>query len=84
LSRPLDGRKRFRGKLAGLDGDNAGIVPDDQPETVWLPLAEIGEARLVLTDELIRKTLSSQKHQARRNEGTGARQMHDRHPPLAD
>ena len=67
LSRPLDGRKRFRGKLAGLDGDRVGIVVDDKPETIWLPLAEIGEARLVLTDELIRETLARQKRQARQS-----------------
>jgi ribosome maturation factor RimP len=65
LSRPLDGRKRFRGRLAGLDGDRAGVILDDKPGTTWLPLADIGEARLVLTDELIRETLVRQKRQAR-------------------
>ena len=29
LARPLDGRKRFRGKLAGVDGDRVGLVLDD-------------------------------------------------------
>jgi hypothetical protein len=32
---------------------------------VRLPLAEIGEARLVLTDELIRDTLRREKRKAR-------------------
>jgi ribosome maturation factor RimP len=65
LSRPMDGRKRFRGKLAGLDGDKVGIDVDDKPATIWLTLADIGEARLVLTDELIRETLARQKRAAR-------------------
>ena len=65
LARPLDGRKRFRGVLAGLDGDRVGIRMDDATTPAWLPLADIGEARLVLTDELIRETLASQKRLAR-------------------
>jgi len=65
MVRPLDGRKRFRGVLAGLDGDRAGIRLDDAATPVWLPLADISEARLVLTDELIRETLASQKRLAR-------------------
>ncbi len=48
---PLDGRRRFKGRLVGLDGDevridvNGGVVP--------VPLASIKRAKLVLTDELI-------------------------------
>jgi len=73
LSRPLDGRKRFRGVLVGLEGDRAGIRPEDAGEPVWLPLADIGEARLVLTDELIRETLVNQKRLARTHDTeTGA------------
>jgi ribosome maturation factor RimP len=65
LARPQDGRKRFRGKLAPLDGDRVSVHLDDNPVPVWLPLADIGEARLVLTDDLIRETLARQKHAAR-------------------
>jgi ribosome maturation factor RimP len=65
LARPLEGRKRFRGELVGLDGDRVGIQVDDALTPVWLPLADIGEARLVLTDQLIRETLASQKRLTR-------------------
>jgi ribosome maturation factor RimP len=67
LSRPLDGRKRFKGRLVGLDGEQGGIETDstEGPTTIWLPLADIDEARLVLTDALVRETLSRQKKQAR-------------------
>jgi ribosome maturation factor RimP len=62
----LEGRKRFRGKLAGIEGDSILLdVPRDgaeDPERVRLPASDLGEARLVLTDELIRESLSRQKH----------------------
>jgi ribosome maturation factor RimP len=69
LARPLDGRKRFKGRLAGIDGDRAGIEGEatamNDPTTHWLPLADIDEARLVLTDDLVRETLSKQKKKAK-------------------
>jgi ribosome maturation factor RimP len=52
--RPVEGRKRFRGKLMGLDGDDAKILIG--PETLRLPLDAIARAKLVLTDELIAAT----------------------------
>ena len=63
LLRPHDGRKRFRGLLRGLDGDRAGVEIDGT--VAWLPLTEIDEARLVLTDDLVRATLTDQKRKAR-------------------
>ena len=59
-----DGRKRFKGTLAGVDGDRAGLTLEDGT-LAWLPLAEIGEARLVLTDALIRETLRQEKRKSR-------------------
>jgi ribosome maturation factor RimP len=53
------GRRRFRGIIQGLSGNDVILeVPEDQggPELV-LPAGTIAEARLVLTDELIRETL---------------------------
>lgn len=57
------GRKRFRGIIQGLTGNEVRLeVPPDQggPE-VSLPINLISEARLVLTDELIRETLRRTK-----------------------
>jgi ribosome maturation factor RimP len=59
----VGGRRRFRGLLKGLDGADVHLeVPPDQggPE-VKLPVGSILEARLVLTDELIRDTLRRTK-----------------------
>ncbi|WP_407049042.1 ribosome maturation factor RimP [Methyloraptor flagellatus] len=65
LERPLDGRKRFRGHLLGLKDETAGIKIDDPaegvPDTWWLPLGDIAEARLVLTDELVAASLKAGK-----------------------
>jgi ribosome maturation factor RimP len=71
-----DGRKRFRGTLLGVDGSAAKLrLPDareDEPGTVLLPLEDIGEAKLVLTDDLITAALQAEKAAlAARGEGDG-------------
>lgn len=74
LERPHDGRRRFKGKLAGIEGDRAGIEVEGLagPTTAWLPLGDIGEARLVLTDELIRESLTRQKKESRADNDNAA------------
>ena len=65
LEQLLDGRKRFRGKLAGVEGDNVRVAIDATSahgETLALvPLNAILEAKLVLTDELMKESLRRQK-----------------------
>ena len=58
LDQALNGRKRFRGKLLGVKDGEAGVQLTDTPDGAefWLPLDQMGEARLVLTDELIQAT----------------------------
>ncbi|HIJ38276.1 MAG TPA: ribosome maturation factor RimP [Rhodospirillaceae bacterium] len=52
--RPLDGRKRFRGKVLGLaaGGDEVRLRLDDGEELL-VPLADVKSAKLILTDELL-------------------------------
>jgi ribosome maturation factor RimP len=60
MEQAIDGRKRFRGILLGTrDGETGLRLADASAEAgdVWLPLELIGEARLVLTDELVRAAL---------------------------
>ena len=64
----LNGRKRFRGRLtavaAGPDGPAArmALIADDGSESeVELPIRAMAEARLVLTDDLIRAALRREK-----------------------
>jgi len=56
------GRKRFRGLLLGLDGNDVVIEIDG--ERVVLPYGSIAEAKLVLTDRLIQEDLKSRKPSA--------------------
>ena len=59
MEQAVDGRKRFRGILLGVKEGEAGIKLADTPgmDEVWLPIEMIGEARLVLTDALVRESL---------------------------
>jgi ribosome maturation factor RimP len=77
LLRPLDGRRRFKGTLAGREGDIVKLAVEAtskraEPEIVSLPVADIDEARLVLTDALIRETLRKEKRKAREHKLVGA------------
>jgi ribosome maturation factor RimP len=62
---PVNGRKRFRGELVGTEGGNARIRRDDAAEgeeaEVLLPIEEMCEAKLVLTDELVTEALRREK-----------------------
>jgi len=53
---PVDGRKRFRGRLAGLDGDRV-LIGGDWGEAA-VPFDAIIRAKLVLTDALIAAELN--------------------------
>lgn len=59
MEEAVNGRKRFRGLLLGVKGEEAGIrLPDGPGENeAWLPMRSIGEARLVLTDALVKAAL---------------------------
>jgi ribosome maturation factor RimP len=59
LAAPLDGRKRFRGTLLGLDGQD--VVIETQSVRVNFPFKTIQEAKLVLTDALIAEDLKARK-----------------------
>ncbi|MGE0827887.1 MAG: ribosome maturation factor RimP, partial [Hyphomonadaceae bacterium] len=55
----IEGRKRFRGELAGVEGERVLIeLPEGQAA---IPFAWLSEARLVLTDKLIAEDLKRAK-----------------------
>lgn len=62
---PVNGRKRFSGKLLGTEGETARIRRDDAAEgeepEILLPIEEMCEAKLVLTDELVTEALRREK-----------------------
>jgi ribosome maturation factor RimP len=76
MAMPIDGRRRFRGVLLGVEGDAARIRRDDagpgEAADVVLPIEEMTEARLVLTDALVAESLKRGKAAARPDSGSGS------------
>lgn len=83
---PINGRKRFRGLLVGTEGEAARVHRDNaapgEDADVLLPIDEMSEAKLVLTDELVRLALRREKA-AKREAKTAKREQrqHRRHHP---
>jgi len=67
LNAALDGRRRFRGLLLGLDGQDVMIRVDNSD--IRFPFRAIANAKLVLTDKLINEDL---KARAGASAGAGA------------
>ena len=55
----IDGRRRFRGVLAGIDGDEVLINLDEG--TIGLQFEWLSEAKLVLSDDLIKQMMKQRK-----------------------
>jgi len=53
--RMVEGRKRFKGILAGVEGEDIAIDLDGEDETALIPFAWLADAKLVLTDELLKR-----------------------------
>lgn len=80
LSEPVGGRKRFRGKLEGFEGNEVRIECDlDQigVTTLGFPFTLISEAHLVLTDDLVREALRRSKNATKAGLGDGAEPTDD-------
>jgi ribosome maturation factor RimP len=65
LARGIDGRKRFKGLLIGLEGDDV-VMDVTMPDTneirrVKFPISDVAEAKLVLTDRLIQESLKARE-----------------------
>ena len=61
---PQSGRRRFVGKLCGLDEDQVMLSlsgSDSCPKNLAIPFEKISQAKLMLTDELIQDTLKKRK-----------------------
>jgi ribosome maturation factor RimP len=61
---PVEGRKRFRGTIEGVEGKDAVLRLPDAPaevQIVRLRVGDMAEARLVLTDALIAEALKRDK-----------------------
>lgn len=73
LSEMLAGRKRFRGQLQGFDTQAGEILLEmaidgfDEPQTIGLPFTAVSEAKLVMSDILLKASLkkSKQEHEGK-------------------
>jgi ribosome maturation factor RimP len=75
LKTPVEGRKRFRGRLEGFESEEVLLETDlgeQGVKIIGLGIGLVAEARLVLTDELIREALSRAKKKGRVELGDGA------------
>ena len=89
----IDGRRRFRGLLLGVEGEAARIRRDDaapaEASEILLPIEDIAEAKLVLTDALIAESLrrgkaaerAARQRQAQDNESIGEDGAHQNGSP---
>jgi len=60
LIRSRDGRRRFRGTLIAIEGDDLRLLVDGV--ALALPLADIARAKLVITDALLQSSPSQPRH----------------------
>ncbi len=81
LTHPMEtGRKRFRGLVRGVEGEgsNAKVTIErtdarsDEETLVVVPLGDLDEAKLMLTEALIRESLRAGKRQQAPDEAEGA------------
>ncbi|MFN0023885.1 MAG: ribosome maturation factor RimP [Parvularculaceae bacterium] len=61
LDRLIEGVKKFRGVLAGVDGDHICLDIEGEEETALIPFTFIVAAKLVLTDDMIRDSFKASK-----------------------
>ena len=82
----VEGRRRFRGSLVGTEGDSARlcrdqVAPGEAPE-VLLPIGDMAEAKVTLTDAVISESLKrgkSQLGETNDDEQAGGRQPKGAH-----
>ncbi len=72
--RMIEGRKRFKGVLAGTDGDNIAIDLEGEEDTALIPFAWLVDAKLVLTDELMK---AGAEKRAARNDNNPTEETED-------
>jgi len=65
----IDGRRRFKGELRGTEDDEILIEIEEagEPVTIGLRFEWLSDAKLVLTDDLIRDVLKGRKDQGQIN-----------------
>jgi ribosome maturation factor RimP len=76
LKEPIEGRRRFRGRLEGFEDGEIRMLVDlgetGGQKVIGLAIGLVSSARLVLTDELVREALSRAKRKSKTSLGDGS------------
>lgn len=64
LDRLVEGRKRFRGVLAGIEDESVAINLKGEEDTALIPFEWIADAKLVMTDALVEASLKARGDQS--------------------
>jgi ribosome maturation factor RimP len=76
LKEPIDGRRRFRGRLEGFEDGEVRVLVDlgeaGGEKVIGIAIGLVANARLVLTDELVREALSRAKRKSKISLGDGS------------
>jgi ribosome maturation factor RimP len=75
----IDGRKRFRGIIEGIENDAVKLKSTEGKEDALLPLGEIADAKLMLTDALIEESLRRDKRAKEQDETNSPDPKHAPH-----
>lgn len=80
MQQPIEGRRRFKGTIAGLHNGQIAIDTDGQegPQRVLLPLSGVAEAKLVLTDRLIQESLKARDARVQKSNDRNHPELHRR------
>ena len=82
MTMPVNGRKRFRGQIAGTQGEAARLIRDDvapgEEAEVLLPIEDMSDAKLVLTDALVTEALRREKAAKREARAAKREERHRR------
>ncbi len=70
LDRLVENRRRFRGLLAGVEDGQVAIDLEGEDETALIPFAWISDARLVITDELMKRGAAARAARLQQEEKT--------------
>jgi len=78
----VEGRKRFRGIIEGIENDAVKVKSTEGKADALLPLNDIADAKLVLTDALIEESLRRDKpaEEADENADEEAAPRNQKHP----
>jgi len=87
----IDGRRRFRGVLLGTEGGNARLRSDnaasEEAPEILLPIGDMAEAKVTLSDTLITQSLKrgkAQQREARRDKPSERKPWRDTRRSRAD